>query len=70
MEEVNEFKYLGPVMCKHGGTEGGTRERSLQGRKVVGSLGRIMNGRSVSLEVKRDLRNTVIVPTLTYSIET
>ncbi len=24
MEEVNEFKYLGPVMCKHGGTEGET----------------------------------------------
>ncbi len=34
---------------------------------MVGSLGRIMNGRSVSMEVKRDLRNTVIVPTLTYA---
>ncbi len=22
MEEVNKFKYLGSVMCKHGGTEG------------------------------------------------
>ncbi len=65
MEEVIEFKYLGSVMCKHGGTEGEIRERALQGRKVVGSLGRIMNGRSVSMEVKRDLRNTVIVPTLT-----
>ncbi len=49
MVEVNEFKYLGSVMCKHGGTEGETRERSLRGRKVVGSLGRIMNGRSVSI---------------------
>ncbi len=58
MEEVNnEFKYLGSVICKHGGTEGETRERALQGSKVVGSLGRIMNGRSVSMEVKRDLRN-------------
>ncbi len=27
-------------MCKHGGTEGETRERALQGRKVVGSSGR------------------------------
>ncbi len=69
-EEVNEFKYLGSVMCKHGGTEGETRERALQGRKVVGSLGCLMNGRSVSLEVKRDLRNTVIIPTLTYASET
>ncbi len=45
MEEVNEFKYLGSVTCKHGGT-GETRERALQGRKVVGSLGCIMKGRS------------------------
>ncbi len=70
MEEVNEFKYLGSVMCKHGGTEGETRERALQERKVLGSLGRIMNGRSVSIEVKRVLRSTVIVPTLTYASET
>ncbi len=32
MDEVNEFKYLGSVMCKHGGTEEETRERALQGR--------------------------------------
>ncbi len=29
-----------------------------------------MKGRSVSMEVKRDLRNTVIVPTLIYASET
>ncbi len=29
-----------------------------------------MKGSSVSMEVKRDLRNTVIVPTLTYASET
>ncbi len=57
-------------MCKHGGTKGETRERALQGRKVVGSLVHIMNRRSVSMEVKRDLRNTVIVPTLTYASKT
>ncbi len=34
---------------------------------MVGSLGCIMNGTSVSMEVKRDLRNTVIVLTLTYA---
>ncbi len=56
--------------CVCGGTEGDTRDRALQGRKVVGSLRRIMNGRSVSMEVKRDFRNTVIVPTLTYASET
>ncbi len=30
MGEVNEFKYLGSVMCMHGGTEEETRERELQ----------------------------------------
>ncbi len=50
--------------------EGEIRERALQGRRVVESLGRIMNGRSVSMEVKSDLRNTIIVPTLTYASET
>ncbi len=68
--EVNEFKYLGSVMCEHGGTEGEMRERALQGRRVVWSLGWITNGRSVSMEVKRDLRNTIIVPILTYANET
>ncbi len=62
--------YLGSVMCKDGSTKAETRERALQGRKVVGSLGHIMNDRSVSMEVKRDLRNTVIVPTLTYASKT
>ncbi len=37
---------------------------------MVGSLGRVVKGRSVSKGVKRDLRNTVIVPTLTYASET
>ncbi len=65
MEEVKEFK-----LCVNMVVQKETRERALQGRKAVGSLGRIMKGRSVSMEVKRDLRNTVIVPTLTYESKT
>ncbi len=37
---------------------------------MVGALGHIMSSRSVSMEVKRDLRNTVIVPTFTYASKT
>ncbi len=33
-------------------------------------MGQIMKGRSVSMKVKRDLRNTIRVPTLTYACET
>ncbi len=38
MEEVNEFKYLGTVLCKHGSMEGETRERTVKGRQVMGAL--------------------------------
>ena len=63
-------RYLGSVMCKHSDTEVETRETELQGRNVVGSLERIMKGKRVSMEIKRNLRNTVILPTLTYTSET
>ncbi len=33
-------------------------------------MGHILKGRSVSMEVKRHLRNTVLVPTLTYASKT
>ncbi len=34
MEEVSEFKYLGTVLCKHGGMEGEIRERVMKGRML------------------------------------
>ncbi len=54
-------------MCKHGSMEGKTRESAVQGRKVVGSLGRMMKGRTVSMEVKKGLRDGIIVPIITYA---
>ncbi len=69
MEEMKEFKYLGTVICKHGGMEGEIRERVMKGRSVVGSLAGIMKGRNVSMDVKRGLRNSILLPTLTYGSE-
>ncbi len=45
-------------------------ERAIQGRKVIGSLGRVMRERTVSKEVKKALRNSIIVPTVAYASET
>ncbi len=59
------FKYLGSIMCKRGGMESETRETAVQGRKLVGSLGRLMKGRTVSMKVKKGLRDGIIVPTIT-----
>ncbi len=42
----------------------------MKGRSVIGSLGRVMKGRNVPTEVKRGLRNSVLLPTLTYGSET
>ena len=69
MEEVKEFKYLETVLCKYGEMEGEIRERAVKGRCVIGSLVgimavkgrcvigslvRIVRGRNVSIEVKRE----------------
>ena len=70
LEEVNEFKYLGSVLCKYGSMEGEIKERAVRGRQVIGSLGRIMKGRNVSMEVKKGLRDSIVLPTLTYGSET
>ncbi len=49
--------------------EGEIRERVVKGRSVVGSLAGIMKGRTVSVEVTRGLRDSILLPTLTYGSE-
>ena len=44
--------------------EGEVRERAVKGRQVVGSLGRIIKSRSVSADVKKGLRDSIVLPTL------
>ncbi len=46
--------------------EGEIRERVLKGRHEVGSLAGGRKGRNVSMGVKRDLRNSILLPALTY----
>ncbi len=35
----------------------------------MGSLAGVMKGRNVSIEVKRGLRNSILLPTLTYGFK-
>ncbi len=70
MEVVKEFKYLGTVLSTDGEMEGEVRERAVKGRSVIGSLGRVMKGRNMSMKVKRGPRNNVLLPTLRYGSET
>ncbi len=61
MEEVNEFKYLGTILCKHGSMEGEIGVRTAKGRQVMGVLERVIKGGG-----KKGIRNSVIFPTLSY----
>ncbi len=45
-------------------------ERAVKGKSVIGSLARVMKGRNVSMKVKRGLRSSILLPTLTYGSET
>ncbi len=38
----------------------------MKGRSVVGSLAGVMKGRNVPMDVKRGLRNSILLPTLIY----
>ena len=44
--------------------------KSSERQCVIGSLARIMRGRNVFVEVKRGLRNSILLPTLRYGSET
>ncbi len=41
----------------------------MKGRSVVGLLAGVMKGRDVSMDMKRGLRNSILLPTLTYGSE-
>ncbi len=45
-------------------------EKALQGRKVVGSFGHMMEGRTGNMKIKKALCDSIIVPTLTLASET
>ncbi len=38
----------------------------MKGRSVVGSLAGVMKGRNLSMDIKSSLRNSILLPTLTY----
>ncbi len=42
----------------------------MKGRSIIGSLARVIKGRNVFMEVKRGLRNSILLPTLMYGSET
>ncbi len=58
------------VLCKQGSMEGEIRGRAVKGGQVIGALERFMKGRSVSMEANKGIRNSVLLPILSYTSET
>ena len=50
--------------------EGEIRETAVTGRCVIGSFARVMRGRNMSMEAKRGLRYSILLPTLMYGSKT
>ena len=70
MENVRSFKYLGSVMSKDGSIEDDVQEKVQQGKRTAGTLRAVTRNRSVSMEVKRSLHGSVLIPSMTYGSET
>ena len=69
MEEVTEFKYLGATLCKNNSMKSEIRERAVQGRKMIGALNKVCGFGDMDRKVKKGLRDSILLPTLTYGSE-
>lgn len=60
-EQLEKIKEM---LCKNNIMEYEIRKRRLQGRRAIGEI-----GRSLRVEVKRSLRESIVLSTLTYGSE-
>lgn len=70
MEVVDSFKYLGSCFSSDGGVKGDVCMRIQEGVKAFGAMKKVWNERNVTLEVKRELYERIVVPTVMYGSET
>lgn len=70
MEGVIEHKFVGTDLWNHVSIKVSVREGAVRGRQLTGKLDRVVRGRSVSMKVKNDIRNSIIPLTLSYASET
>ena len=69
MEVVNSFKYLGSCFSSEGGVKGDVSMRVGEGMRTFGAMKRVWGGRSVTLGVKKELYERIVVPTVMYGSE-
>ena len=69
MEVINSFKYLGSCFSSDGGVKEDVSMRVGEGMKTFGAMKRVWSARSVTLNVKRELYERIVVPTVMYGSE-
>jgi len=69
-EQVNSFKYLGTVMNTDNSIEDEIKERIAAGNRAFHVHKKLFTSRLISRNVKLQLYNTLIRPTVTYASET
>merc|ERR1712121_55348 len=70
VEVVDSFKYLGSCFSSDGGVKGDVCMRIQEGVKAFGAMKKVWNERNVTLGVKRELYERIVVPTVMYGSET
>merc|ERR1712237_20261 len=69
MEVVISFKYLGSCFSSGGGVKEDVSMRVGEGMETFGAMKRVWSARSVTLNVKRELYERIVVPTVIYGSE-
>ena len=67
---VDKFNYRRVVISTYGGMGKGVAHRVLEGRKVWRTIAKLWKTNMISREVKRELYETVVIPTVVYGSET
>ena len=69
LEEVECFKYLGSTVTTTGGVDEDVRQRVNEGCKVLGVMNGLFKCRTIGMDAKRSLYESVVVPTVLYGSE-
>ena len=69
-KDKDKFNYLGVMISTDGGRREEVAHRVLEGRKVWGTMAKLWEENMISREVKRELYESVLIPTVAYASET
>ena len=70
MQKVDKFNYLGATISTDGGMEEEVAHTVAEGRMVWGTMAKLWKENMISREVKRELKERVVIPTVVYGSET